>query len=423
MQHTSANTTQAINQEQIPSRWQWRNFQQPAKFISWAMQRIGVQVNAEDQDVQMMAQGLMESDPLADAFMQWGKQQTPGTARKLLEQALEHGINKVEGAPDSLIALMRHVETDPDWLDRDLLTLGQRTLQRMGIINNHLLSSVSLMGGYYNSSVVKPLAMTGQLSKRTYGRVAETSHYAMNIMNSEKLLPGSKGFKDSLRVRVMHTMVRQRLLEMPQWHSEQDGVPINQTDMAGTGLQFSVTLIISLSVLGYRINRQEREAIIHLWRYASFLMGVEDKYNAKDFKQALRFIYIQLLSAPEADQNSRDLAQALHQVPMEAADSAWQKIKAQYEMQLRLAMTRAIMQKHVHSALDLPTSYFYPLIYLSAPIRFALESVRIMLPFLEPILRKRGKKSQVDFVQRISDGKKPDFDSAKSRAQLDQQAS
>lgn len=399
--------------KKIPSRWQWQNIQHPPKLLAWAMAKAGVVVKPEDQDVQSLAKGLTQSDPLADSFVEWTKTQPPGVGRRLLEQALEHGIEQVKEAPEELVKLMTQVETLPEWVDYDTLVHGQETMLRLGRVATSALKNISLMGGYYNSAVSKPLAMTGQLSKRAYGRTAETSHYAFNIMNSKGLKVGSEGFKDTLRVRVMHTMIRQKLLADPKWKTEEWGIPINQSDMAGTGLQFSITLIISVMLFGFRLDKYERESVIHLWRYASFLMGVEDEYNPKNFKEALRSIYIQLLSSPEADADSRALAQALYNTPLEHAHTPWQKFKGRVLQQFNLAVITAVMQKHVTRSIGLPNTYLHWLIYLAAPFVFMLESIRMVIPGLTGLAIKVGRIGIRSYVKSMTKGKQPHFDASK----------
>ena len=61
-------------------------------------------------------------------------------------------------------------------------------------------------------------------------------------------------------------------------------------------------------MLGFRFTREERDAVMHLWRYVSVVMGVDDALLAHDYRAGLRQMVIQLLTNPPADQDSRALA-------------------------------------------------------------------------------------------------------------------
>jgi hypothetical protein len=82
------------------------------------------------------------------------------------------------------------------------------------------------------------------------------------------------------RVRLIHAQVRRLLIESGQWNAEIWGAPINQLHMAGTNLMFSVGVLAGLTRLGYRFDPAERESLVHLWRYAGYLLGVESELLA-----------------------------------------------------------------------------------------------------------------------------------------------
>jgi len=178
-------------------------------------------------------------------------------------------------------------------------------------------------------------------------------------------------------------------------------------------LQFSITLIISVMLFGFRLDKYEREAVIHLWRYASYLMGVEDEYNPRNFNEALRSIYIQLLSSPEADEDSRALAQALYNTPLEHARTPWQKFKGKAQQQFNLAVITAVMQKHVTRSLGLPNTHLHWLIYLAAPFVFVAESFRMVVPGLNSLSIAIGRMSIQHYVSSMTKGKQPHFDANK----------
>lgn len=110
---------------------------------------------------------------------------------------------------------------------------------------------------------------------------------------SQVLAIGSEGWQQSIKVRQVHTLVRKNLLKGKlsaadgviapadqhhnpdgSWNTAYWGLPINQTDMIATHLQFSLLIMRGLRLLGARISSEEAEGILHLWNLASYWMGL-----------------------------------------------------------------------------------------------------------------------------------------------------
>ena len=85
-----------------------------------------------------------------------------------------------------------------------------------------------------------------------------------------------EGFKSAVRVRLMHSQVRAMLLQSDKWNMAW-GHPLNQWDSMATILEFSVIFLTGLRSLGFIFSKKEREAVVHLWRYVGYLMGVEER--------------------------------------------------------------------------------------------------------------------------------------------------
>src|SRR5262249_21306217 len=117
----------------------------------------------------------------------------------------------------------------------------------------------------------------------------------------------------TVRVRLIHAQVRKLLLESGQWRSEAWGAPINQCHMAGTNLLFSIGALDALKRFGYRFTAIERESLIHLWRYAGYLLGLESELLVAGEWEGRRLLDMILAFEPESDDDSRALVDALMQ--------------------------------------------------------------------------------------------------------------
>jgi len=90
--------------------------------------------------------------------------------------------------------------------------------------------------------------------------------------------PGGPGWAAALRVRHLHARVRRSILQSKtlDWDTEENGIPINQEDMSATVLAFSVNVLIGIEFIGGRaLSEEDQKDYLALWRYLSWLLGVE----------------------------------------------------------------------------------------------------------------------------------------------------
>ena len=375
----------------VPTRWQAHGLVAPPARYRRLAKLFGVRVRPTDPDVLMLRDGLMRADPIADAFVAWMASAPPGVGRGLFERAVECGIGEVPDAPAELVRWFEPLETEPSWLDRDALRLACRTAFRVGAAGGAVLSAMALMGGYRSSAAVKPLAMTGALERMVVRRIAETSRFVLDIVESDRLTRFSAGFESACRVRLMHAMVRRSLQRRDDWDTAAWGVPINQTDTAGTHLEFSATYLTGLRALGFRFTHDEREAVMHLWRYVAVVMGADDALLAHDYRAGLRQMYIHALTNPHADEDSRALAKALHELPMRVAKTPLERAQARAQTSLFTAISRLTIGDEAADDIGLPPSPLHAGILLLSAGRFGLETLRRAVPGATERAVRRGR--------------------------------
>ena len=78
------------------------------------------------------------------------------------------------------------------------------------------------------------------------------------------------------QVRLLHAMVRRRILQLDSWDTPSLGVPINQQDMRVTTLAFGQMVVLSVERLGVPMGLEDMEAYLHLWRLIGHILGVDE---------------------------------------------------------------------------------------------------------------------------------------------------
>ncbi|MCW5835259.1 MAG: hypothetical protein KIS78_22855, partial [Labilithrix sp.] len=146
--------------EMPPSEFRyWENERRGwVRFARAAGRLVGFDPAPPREVVEAIASMYEDGDPLADAFLD--EVASVKDARAMFHRAARDGIASVPDAPASLRALFADVETPPDWLDPALVERGARVFRRYGAHVFRFAGAITL-AGYSESSVAKPLAMTG----------------------------------------------------------------------------------------------------------------------------------------------------------------------------------------------------------------------------------------------------------------------
>ena len=271
-----------------------------------------------------------------------------------------------------------------------------------------LLRNVALMAGYSIPALSLPLIQTGALMHdalprlmRTYAYILAVSEHPSSNMSAgnqnkpveQVLAIGSEGWRQSIQVRQIHTLVRQSLLKgkgnaatgvIPNaeqhhnpdgsWNTDYWGIPINQTDMIATHLQFSLLIMRGLRLLGARISTEEAEGILHLWNLASYWMGVDLDRLPKDEAACWEWLYT-YLSIQQLDfKMGQPLAKALHDLPRQLMGE--DNRRGRFVEMVNASVTRTLVGDDIGDGLDLPKSKIRFGVLSSVPILFALDTAR-----------------------------------------------
>ncbi|KAL4819840.1 hypothetical protein BDW67DRAFT_124705 [Aspergillus spinulosporus] len=196
--------------------------------------------------------------------------------------------------------LWTEVNTVPDWVDWDQIQRGQEVFFRYGMPIMNVLSFQSLLGGMGANRVVETLARTGGFSAEVVRRrLLETLQFVLQVsLSVDSMKPGGAGHQSSVRVRLLHSSVRSRILslakERPEYYDiEAFGIPISDLDCIGTINTFSTSVVwIGLPRQGIYLREREIDDYIALWRLVAYNMGTPheifaDKPTAKAFMESI----------------------------------------------------------------------------------------------------------------------------------------
>jgi len=333
---------------------------------------------------------LWRTDPLAEAVMEAFAPLPEPEWQAMLNRALDHGIAAVPEAPAALRALFEQLDRVPFWVDRRQCNLGGATFLRcrLGFL---ALSMHALPLIYSWPAGNKPLALSGHLVHRASQRLKDTTRYVFAISQPDGLARFSDGFKMTVRVRLIHAQVRKLLWQSGQWREEAWGAPINQCHMAGTNLLFSVGVLDGLTRIGYRFTAAEREALIHLWRYAGALLGVENELLVAGEWEGHRLLDLIFTFEPKPDDDSRALVHALMQTALEYLRGF--RAGRPCSMNVCFGIARALIGNERADALGLPRTLWRWLVPAIRPATWLIETARCFSPSVQALARVAGPKA------------------------------
>lgn len=259
--------------------------------------------------VDAMADGLVRGDALADAVvdeffalraLSW--EQTVGALDTPFERA---------GLPPALTAFLDAVTTAPPWYDAALVRAGADAWWRFGSLQSSTLYQ-SLIYGYQARGFTRPLVETGRMTTGTWDRVYATARWVALATAPGMMEIGAPGWVETLRIRLVHSMVRHHLIHRQGWDVQAWGVPINQTYSQLTISAGFLSLPLRIAKdLGLRYSRAELEAITQLWRAIGSVMGVDDQLLPANFDDAGLTYQLALDFQMEPDEQARVLVRAL----------------------------------------------------------------------------------------------------------------
>jgi len=402
----------------IPSEFRyWANLELPRVRAIRALVRrvLGFDPAPPDDVVRTFAEMYYDADPACEAFVDevYLRDGAPA-GRALLERALANGIDAMPDAPASLCALFADIDDDPSWVDHALVDRGAKAFRRYGVAMFRFAGAITLEG-YAESSVAKPLALTGMYAgTSTRRRFLETVAFWIAVSEPGGLAHGAPGRASALRVRVMHVFVRRKLLAHPAWDREAWGVPINQGDAMLTLMGGSFAPGLALGVLGYVPSKADILAMMHFWRYVGHLMGVRPRWYPETLTDAARLAFVTMVKgARTAGDDWRMLCQSYataFEPDIDADASTLDQLRAHVEHRIHLAYTQLFMTPRSHRKNELPRVSPWVLALLAgAPARAAVEITRRIVPAIDRIVDKRAREKRQRWFARHMGGRVAEY--------------
>jgi len=211
-----------------------------------------------------------------------------------------------------VVALLQRLPALPV-ADPQRVEHGQNLFQLFGPEILLVLGCYALPAAYAASNGVQVIYRSRRMADDGLRRLCETAQMMINVMVPGGLAPGGIGERSALKVRLMHALIRAHVARDGQAWSSSWGLPINQEDLAGTLLTFSLVVIDGLRKMGAQVSPQDEQGYFTVWHHIGKLLGIDARLIPGDYAAAValaaRIAARQLRPSPEGKKLARDLVQ------------------------------------------------------------------------------------------------------------------
>ena len=249
-------------------------------------------------------------DPEADAVIEELVPVGQKESGRLIQAMMDQDEDALRNAPPLLRDFFSSLASPPDWVRHEDFLPGIRMFHRNSRLVLGAMVGGTLVEGFC-TNIAKSFFITGRLRDQGVRRLRQNNRHMVEIFLPGGLDRDGDGWKLSVRIRLIHAMVRRLLNGAADWDGEAWGTPISAAHVGYAITAFSARLLKHLESLGAKFNDDERASFMQVWRYSGHLMGIPDSILFRDEEEALEIFKIGGMCEPPPSFESIALANSL----------------------------------------------------------------------------------------------------------------
>nr|WP_262918621.1 oxygenase MpaB family protein [Belliella filtrata] len=191
-----------------------------------------------------------------------------------------------EELPSAVKKYFDAFDTSPDWVEIEKVKLAHDFFRENSSYYLSMLGFYALPYCYAFADGAQVLYRSKRITEDIGMRLAETTLFVMDIFKPGNFLEHADSLWTVSKVRLIHEFSRYFIKNKSIGWETSWGIPINQEDMLGTNLAFSLLVIRGFDKLGRFPGKNVLEAVLHYWKIVGFYMGVDIQYWPNTAKEA-----------------------------------------------------------------------------------------------------------------------------------------
>ena len=239
-------------------------------------------------------QHTLIGDPDADALISAISDIDHEEQGEFIKAGMDLDEEKLRDAPQVVREFFEKIGTPPTWFDPQSVYPGCSGFHAYSdLFLTAFVTDIIIRG--FTTLISQSFFMTGRLTDWGVRRLRQNIRHLLEIMLPGGLDRQGEGWKLSVRLRLVHAQIRRHFLASEDWDYEAHGMPISTAHVALASCNFSGMMLSSAARIGARLDDEERDSFMQIWRYTAHLMGVPDVLlfrNETEAKEIFRVGYI-----------------------------------------------------------------------------------------------------------------------------------
>jgi hypothetical protein len=171
-------------------------------------------------------------------------------------------------------------------LPEEILLKGQKLFDEKGDLYLAMLGFYSLPYSYAFGDGAEVLVRSKRILDDIGQRLGETGTFIMDIFEPGAFMTKKKAYLTCAKVRLIHAFSRYFISSYAKDWNDSFGKPINQEDLIGTNLTFSLIVLRGWKKMGFQVSNNEVDLLMNYWKWVGKMMGIDTNYWPDNSKEA-----------------------------------------------------------------------------------------------------------------------------------------
>lgn len=227
--------------------------------------------------IDLVADHQWQGDELMDDVVHAFRRIGMAEGRRMLELALDSGIDAVNDPPPELERLFTSLDNPPAWHDPERWERGRRLWISGSFAGKTGMAVMDALATFVGNDVSTATGTTRRFINDYQRRMFETYTWFWNVTRASAMDRYSPVFKDTVRVRLMHAQVRAGLRR--SWKPEsfdRDGCPISCTAMLMGAISFGILPMLVDQGHGREYSQSDLDDAWIYWAHIAYVFGVSE---------------------------------------------------------------------------------------------------------------------------------------------------
>ncbi|MDX2357477.1 oxygenase MpaB family protein [Dietzia sp. PP-33] len=227
--------------------------------------------------IDLVADHQWQGDELMDEVVHAFRRIGMAEGRRMLELALDNGIDAVVDPPPELERLVASLDNPPAWHDPERWERGRQLWISVSFAGKTGMAVMDALATFVGNDVSTATGTTRRFINDYQRRMFETYTWFWNVTRASAMDRYSPVFKDTVKVRLMHSQVRAGLRR--SWKPEsfdRDGCPISCTAMLMGAISFGVLPMLVDQGHGRKYSQSDLDDAWIYWAHIAYVFGVSE---------------------------------------------------------------------------------------------------------------------------------------------------